>query len=212
MTNPIEHIRKMQAALPDLPVDVVPEHKPEMLLIGCIDARLNISTDIGIPDGSALIKRNIAALVPPSDMDGSRGVGAALEFAIDKMRVKHVVVMGHTHCGGVAACLDEVHDVAIEEYLRPLEGKRAEVVERGGDKKEQARAMEREAVRLSMDNLLTYPVVEKALADGRIELHGWVIDTASKRLSVLDQETDKFHPMVEKDGPGKPPPTEHKCR
>lgn len=195
MSKVIDQIKEFQRKLPANMHAAVPEHNPEMLLIGCVDARLNPADDIGIPYGKALIKRNIAALVPPKAGDGT-GVGAVLAFAIEKMGVKDVVVMGHTHCGGIAACLDGVEDPEIDAYLAPLQGRRKAVEEEGGSTEVQARSMEREAVRQSLANLKTYPAVTNALEAGAIELHGWVIDTATGKLSVLDHETGKFGEMA----------------
>jgi carbonic anhydrase len=180
-----------------------PEHKPQMLLIGCVDARLNPKIDMGIPDGTALIHRNIAALVrskpAPDDIAGT-SVAASLEFAINVMEVKHIVVMGHTDCGGILACLEDnhTHDTqSIRKYLTPLQSVRDDVVVHGGDMKAQARAMEQAAVRQSVHNLLEYEVVQDALKDGRMDIHGWVINTATKRIMEMDLKTGQFSWMDE---------------
>src|SRR5438552_3880431 len=80
-----------------------PSHKPDTLLIGCIDARLNPAYDIGIPHGNALIRRTIAALIPPHT-DGVNDASAMLDYAIGKKGIKHIAIMGHTLCGGLEAC------------------------------------------------------------------------------------------------------------
>lgn len=190
MVTPLTALQKM------------PEHEPEMLLIGCVDARIRTS-DLGIPSGSALIHRNIAALVPPkSDADTGAGLSteAALEFAINVKGVKDLVVMGHTDCGGCAACVAGQFDAstdAVRRYLQPLSGKRDEVISRGGDAREQARALEEEAVRHSLANLMTYPCVQKAVEEGRVKLHGWIADTRTHMIAELDKEKDQFMPMVD---------------
>lgn len=110
---------------------------------------------------------------------------AALEFAIGVMRVHHIVVMGHTDCGGIRASLEssvEEHK-AIHQYLKSLDSVREMVIEQGGDIEAQARAMEQAAVRQSLDNLKSYYVVKDALAEGRITLHGWVINTATGTIN-----------------------------
>ena len=200
MTDIIDIIRAQQAGIPAGHVPP-PNHEPEMLLIGCIDARLNIKSDIGIPDGKALIHRNIAALVrgkpSPDDKEGS-SVAASVQFAINIMRVKHIVVMGHTDCGGIRACLDgnHTHDTDhIRHYLAGLDPTREAVIAQGGNTQAQARAMEEAAVRQSVANLHTYDVVEQALADGRVDLHGWVIDTGTRRICEMDLQTGRFQPM-----------------
>jgi carbonic anhydrase len=191
----IEEIRKFQEMLENFPEAELAEHCPEMLLIGCVDARLNPAADIGIPYGKALIKRNIAALVPEFS-ECSKEVSAVLSFAIERIGVKEIVVMGHTHCGGIAACVDGIDDSDIGIYLAPLKDKRDSVKAAGGTLEEQARSMEKEAVQQSLVNLMTYPVVKKAMELGEIKLHGWVIDTRTRKLSVLNQKTNEFVPMV----------------
>lgn len=196
----IEYIRRKQERL-DVPESTTfPEHKPEMLLIGCVDARLDIIDDIGIPKGKALVMRNIAALVAGAHEESqARPIEAAtLEFAVNVMRVKHIAVMGHTDCGGIRAQLDGLDIPQIKRYLEPLEDTHRRVLEKGGSRAEQARTMERDAVRLSLKNLRTYECVKKAEAEKRVKLHGWVIDVATQQLYVLDESTKTFQPMAGK--------------
>lgn len=197
----IDFIRARQAGMPEPESDIPPEHKPQFLLIGCVDARLSIHKDIGFPDGSTLIYRNIAALIGgkhPAEGVERISEAAALEFAVDVMKVKHIAVMGHTDCGGIKACLNGAHDEhtqSIRKYLTPLNETREAVVAHGGNIEAQARAMEEAAVRQSVANLMTYPAVAKAVAEGRLVVHGWVMNTGSGRLSEMNPDTGKFTPM-----------------
>lgn len=195
----IDYIRACQNEMTLPENDAPPVHEPQVLLIGCVDARLSIHKDIGFPDGSTLIYRNIAALVSGNEEGQGRiSEAAALQFAVDVMKVKHIVVMGHTDCGGIRACLNEKdfeHTQAIRDYLKPLAGVREEVVARGGSEKEQRSAMEMAAVHNSLANLMTYPVVARAVEEGRLEIHGWVINTGTKEICELDKETGQFVSM-----------------
>lgn len=196
----IERIKQQQAKLQEklkgqMALDTPARHQPEILLIGCVDARLDIIGDLGIPKGKALIYRNVAALVHGShDYDITHmNEAAALEFAVDVMCVKDIVVMGHTDCGGIRACLDGAHEHPdIHNYLQSLDGVKKEVMEQGGDAIAQARAMEEAAVSASIANLKTYEVVQKALAENRLELHGWVINTASGIIRELNHQSGEF--------------------
>lgn len=196
----IRNIRRMQAGIPVPDGIEPPAHAPEMLLIGCIDARLNISDQIGIPYGKALVYRNIAALISgTAGEDDPKHVGeaAALEFAVNVMKVKDIVVMGHTDCGGIQACLHGVPGAKhIMQYLSPLDAVRIEVEGAGGDATQLARAMERAAVRQSVANLMTYSPVAAAAAAGKLALHGWVINTATRRISEMDLKTGVFKLMA----------------
>lgn len=188
-----------QIHLPVLGIEGIAEHKPEMLLIGCVDARLDPKSDIGIPRGKALIYRNIAALV--AGKDGGSGdrlsVAAALEFAINSMHVQKIVVMGHTGCGGIAAFLQGDHEDThhIYDYLKPLEQVRVEAVRKGETVDEQARNMEKAAVAFSLENLMSYEVVMAAVQAGKLQLQGWVIDTGNRLIWEMDPVTGKFNPM-----------------
>lgn len=195
-------LRKQQALKPDPATSAgLAPHEPEMLLIGCVDARLDIIDDIGIPKGKALVMRNIAALVAGAHEESeARPIEAAtLEFAVDVMKVKHIAVMGHTDCGGIRAQLDGLDLPSIKRYLDPLETVHRQVAERGGSKVKQAREMEQAAVRLSLKNLRTYTSVKEAERKGTLVLHGWVIDTATQQLYVLDEKSGTFSLMCKKE-------------
>ncbi len=219
----IDRIRDKQKHKPAQLELEPPRHRPEMLYIGCIDARLDPVADIGIPQGKALIYRNIAALVRPSA--GSAGVGeeatasaageipesvsmgAALEFFINHIpaesKKKHIVVSGHTHCGGIQACLHESarHDHYLPRYLSALKEEREKVLKDPAlfTDEQRHRALEEACVRASIANLMTYDTVRLAVEEGRVELHGWVIDTASKRISEMDAN-GVFQPLSQQPG------------
>lgn len=169
-----------------------------MLLIGCVDARLDIIDDVGIPKGKALVMRNIAALVAGAHEESAlRPIEAAtLEFAVSVMGVKHIAVMGHTDCGGIRAQLEGTDIPQVKRYLDPLETVHQQVQSRGGNLTKQAREMEQAAVRISLKNLRTYECVKNAERAGKVTLHGWVIDTATQQLFVLDEKSGTFSPMA----------------
>ncbi len=163
----------------------LPEHNPDTLYIGCVDARLN-PDHIGIPHGNALIHRTISALVPP------RGVGddltETLKYAIKRKGVKHLIVSGHSKCGGLCACLsgDDAKLPAVHEHLSTIREARDEIV--GHEKSyNHLHSLEDESVRESIRHLLTYKEVQEALAAGTLDIHGWVIDTASHELREMDK-------------------------
>jgi carbonic anhydrase len=152
---------------------------------------------VGIPKGKALIYRNIAAMVGVSSPERA-SESATLEFAVNVMKVKHIIIMGHTDCGGIRACMTDSDASAtrnIRHYLQPLNLTRQYVMSQGGDVTAQARAMEQAAVRQSISNVLSYPAVVSAFAEGRVLIHGWVINTASKKVKEFDYSTGLFLPM-----------------
>mgnify|MGYP005822215511 CR=1 FL=1 len=142
-------------------------------------------------------------LVPPYETNGKyHGVSAALEFAVLNLRVKHIVVIGHSSCGGVRACLD--HDAAhqtaaefIANWMSMLDGARDQVVARGtGRTATELRAdLEREGVKVSIANLRTFPCVHTLESKGRLDLHGAYFDISTGQLSVLNEATGEFVPL-----------------
>lgn len=225
MQDIINDIRRKQRQTPAVGEGRPPQHRPEMLYIGCIDARLDPIDDIGIPKGKALIYRNIAALVRPEPgvpaemVDGnsaletgqipeSIGIGAALEFFVKHIphvdgKPKHIVVAGHTDCGGIRACLHKTgvqEDRYLPRYLAALTEVRRLVVEHAAqhphmDEDAQLLSLEQSAVRQSVANLMSYEVVRSAVEARTLFLHGWVIDTATQGISELDAQSSEFKAM-----------------
>lgn len=164
-----------------------PEHQPEMLLIGCVDARKDPIKDLGIPKGKALILRNIAALIRGTSVKAEQREteAAALEFAVKVMKVKHIAVMGHTDCGGIRAALTDIELPDIKNYLSPLDAIKEEAKQSGKSLDEQARILEKEAVKLSVQNLKSYPYIQDAIDKGELEIHGWILDIANGDLNKV---------------------------
>jgi carbonic anhydrase len=199
----MENIRRRQALALRRSALAPPSHRPEMLYIGCPDARLDPVSDIGIEQGNALIFRNIGALV----LRENPSMGAVLEYFLHHLPpgqngVKHIVVAGHTDCGGLKACQHgcrDEHDHYLPQYLESLNPVRARVMAEAKAQKwndEQIlHALEKESVRHSLGNLMDYSVVEQAVKSGWLELHGWVIDTATKSISEMNPKTREFEPM-----------------
>lgn len=169
-----------------------PPHNPDTLFFGCVDARLPVAK-LDLPMGTALIHRNIAALVKPANPD----VEATLEFAIKAKKIKRIVVGGHTNCGGIGACVDQLQEYpAVLNYLKPLEQERQEVARlHDGDIITQKREMEKKAIVRSLENLRSYDVVREAEARGDLSLQGWLIDIRTGKRLQLNEQTGEFIPL-----------------
>lgn len=172
---------------------------PDVMVVSCSDSRVDPETLFAAMPGELFVVRNVANLVPPYETQGKfHGVSAALEFAALNLRVKHIVVLGHSGCGGVKACLD--HDAArqtkaefITNWMSMLDGVRDELIaEHGAGSKELLGALEREGVKTSLTNLRTFPCIQILEGKGRITLHGAHFDIASGVLEVLDRESGMF--------------------
>lgn len=173
---------------------------PDVMVVSCCDSRVDPETIFSAMPGELFVVRNVANLVPPYETTGKyHGVSAALEFAALNLRVKHIVVMGHSGCGGIKASLDEgaarqTEAHFITNWMSILNSGRERVLADLRDKPlaEQRAALELEAVRTSLDNLRTFPCVQQLEAKGRIALHGSYFNIASGALSVLNPVTGTF--------------------
>lgn len=172
---------------------------PKVMVIGCSDSRVDPATIFGTRPGEAFVVRNVAALVPPFDTSGGlHGVSAAIEFAVTKLKVEEIVVLGHGACGGVNAALTQsLKDAApgeggfVAEWIGLLDEARDEVAHQCGTGAEGQTALEREGVKVSLKNLLTFPFVAEGVHDGTLKLHGAVFAIADGKLNVL-QDSGQF--------------------
>ncbi|MEM6906847.1 MAG: carbonic anhydrase, partial [Pseudomonadota bacterium] len=173
---------------------------PRTMLISCCDSRLDTVAMFGAEPGDLFVVRNVANLVPPFHPSHQHhGTSAAVEYAVNVLQVAHIVVIGHSDCGGVAACHKMVTGQAPEleeqtsfigrwmDILRP--GCEA-VLARGLRGSELKSALEHEAVRTSLQNLMTFPFVEEAVTSGMLSLHGAWIDIASGTLHFADENSE----------------------
>jgi carbonic anhydrase len=151
--------------------------------------RLNPSIIAKVEPGELFIVRNVANLVPPYEPDGSyHGTSAALEFAVRDLQVKHIVVLGHSHCGGIRFLCEGHEDGENREFIDGWMSivEQACDVRLEGDAK--LRHVERAAVKVSLDNLLSFPWVKRRVDDGRLKLHGWWFNLEAGELLARDAD------------------------
>lgn len=167
---------------------------PKVMVIACSDSRVDPATIFGARPGEIFVVRNVAALVPPFETGGGlHGVSAALEFAVTKLKVEEVLVLGHGACGGVNAALTrslkdapEGEGGFVANWIGMLDAARDKVVAAHGEGPEGQTALEQEGVRVSLANLMTFPFVKERVAAGTLKLHGAVFAIADGKLRVLD--------------------------
>ncbi|KHA50690.1 Carbonic anhydrase [Sulfitobacter geojensis] len=175
---------------------------PRAMVISCCDSRVHVTSIFGADQGEFFIHRNIANLVPPYEPDGDHhGTSAAVEYAVRVLKVSNLMVLGHSNCGGIKGCIDMCKGHAPEleakdsfvgrwmDILRP----RYEAVADVQDPEEQMRALEKDAVVTSLENLMTFPWVESLVNEGKLTLHGLWTDIGEGGLEHYNPETGKFH-------------------
>lgn len=173
---------------------------PETLVIACSDSRVDPAMIFDVSPGEIFVVRNIANLVPPFEIDASRhGVSAAIEFAVTQIPVREVVVLGHEFCGGCRAAMTRAFAEAkpgeggfLGHWVDMLDDARDAVVAAHGEGEDAQRLLEREAVKLSLANLRTFPFVSEAEAAGRLTLRGAWFGIREGALTLLDKATGRF--------------------
>jgi carbonic anhydrase len=172
---------------------------PEIMVIGCCDSRVSPEVIFDADPGELFVVRNVANLVPPYTPDGAqRAVSAALEFAVQALKVKHIVVLGHARCGGIRAFAEHGAPLSPGDFI----GKWMELIapaatavgpqHRYANLKDYLDHLEHESAIRTLDNLMTFPCVRILVERKRLHLHAAFFDVATGLLSVLDPETRMF--------------------
>ncbi len=171
--------------------------KPEIMVIACCDSRVSPEVIFDARPGELFVVRNVANLVPPFAPDGElHGTSAALEFAVQALKVKHIVVMGHGKCGGVHAYARRLRNPNAEDALSPgdfigrwmtLISPAAEALPPQNEESdtEYAERLAVASIRNSIENMLTFPCVNILHGKGRLALHGAMFDVTTGLLRTL---------------------------
>lgn len=177
---------------------------PRVMIIACSDSRVDPAQIFDTNPGEIFVVRNVAALVPPFETTpGHHGVSAALEFAVQVLKVSEIIVMGHGKCGGCKAALS--HDLKdaepgeggfIHSWIELLDPARETVIARYGDDRSRdvERAMEQESVKVSLANLRSFPCVRSKERKGALKLIGAFFAISDGQLHVMDEQSGIFTP------------------
>ncbi len=168
--------------------------RPRTLMVSCTDSRVNTAEIFGAEPGDLFLVRNVAGLVPPYSPDHRHhGTSAAVEYAVNVLKVAHVVVVGHSNCGGVKACHDmcaglapelEAETSFIGRWMDILRPGYERVAAKHSDPEARCDALEKEAVLTSLENIESFPFVAEAIAAGDLTLHGAFIDIGTGGLQT----------------------------
>jgi carbonic anhydrase len=174
---------------------------PEIMVIGCCDSRVSPEVIFDAGPGELFVARNIANLVPPYTPDAAtRAVSAALEFAVQVLRVKHIVVLGHAQCGGIRALVEETAPLSPGDFIGRWMSLLEPELKASPRQKDEAlqdfiTRLEKKAVGRTLQNLMTFPCVKILVDRGKLALHGAYFGVARGSLSVLDKATGEFKPV-----------------
>lgn len=173
--------------------------KPRILVVACCDSRVDPALVFDCDPGDLFVIRNVANLVPPlEDHSGHHGTTAAIEYGVNILGVRHIIVLGHAHCGGINALVRAGGVCAqgsyIDDWMCLAESARAGVMEEmphaGLEEKE--RACEQRSILVSLANLMSFPWVSERVRDGSLALHGWYFDIERGQLLRYDAAAGDF--------------------
>jgi carbonic anhydrase len=172
---------------------------PEVMVIGCCDSRVSPEVIFDAQPGELFVVRNVANLVPPYTPDGAqRAVSAALEFAVQALRVRHIVVLGHALCGGIRAFAEPSEPLSPGDFIGKWMALIAPAAEAAGSpadhrsREHYLAHLEQVSIVKTLDNLMTFPCVRILVERGRLELHGAYFGVATGQLLLLDRGTGEF--------------------
>jgi carbonic anhydrase len=177
---------------------------PRAMIISCCDSRVHVTSIFGSDAGEFFIHRNIANLVPPFKEDQDyHGTSAAIEYAVKTLKIPHIIILGHSTCGGVQSSFDyfsgnnsNLHKdssfvASWLEILRPS----YEKISSDLPESEKIKLLEKSTVLTSIENLTTFPFIKEAIKNETISLHGLWHDIGTGDLMFFDNKLNQFIPV-----------------
>ena len=180
---------------------------PGVLVIACSDSRVDPTRVFDTEPGQMFVVRNVANLVPPFDPDpthGQHSTSAAIEYAVTQLKVHHILVLDHARCGDIKASIEGMFDDAapgeggfIKRWMSQIAPARDTIraAAQLSPDIDACSALELAAIRLSIDNLRSFPFIAVAEAAGELHLQGALFDIAEGVLRVLNHESGKFEAL-----------------
>jgi carbonic anhydrase len=174
---------------------------PETLFITCSDSRIVPDLILSTGPGDLFISRSIGNVVPVENSSNVDGVTATIEYAVDVLKVRQVIVCGHSDCGALKAALDRRNLEKLPKARRWLQHVEAAFAHRqplnpaDGESAELA-ALIRGNVVAQWMNLREQPAVARALREGRLAAHGWYYDILTGRIETYDEKLRRFEPLL----------------
>lgn len=173
--------------------------KPKAIVISCCDSRVDPSTITKCQPGDLFVVRNVANLVPPFENDGGyHGTSAALEFAVLGLGIKHVIIIGHSKCGGINHLVTSNKNASdnsfVAKWMEIARDAKRQVKENNlaNEIEDKVDLCAQYSIINSIENLSTFPWFKEKLDAGEIFVHGWFFNIGDCELSVLDQDMKKF--------------------
>ena len=162
------------------------QQNPEYLWIGCSDSRIAANEIVGMDSGSIFVHRNIANVVVHTDFNCL----SVIQYAVEVLKIKHIIVVGHYGCGGIRASLEKQDHGFIEgwlEHIREVYRDNKTIIDAGETDEERENILCESNVRRQVDNVCRTPMVKKAWANGQnLSVHGWVYSLKDGLIKDLE--------------------------
>ncbi len=168
--------------------------KPKTMFVGCSDSRVIPELITGSRPGDLFVLRNIANIIPPFGT-AHECTGAALEYAANHLKVAHLVVCGHTDCGGIKALdgrVDSLSEPSLAQWIKFAREAQTRVDKRKVDPAQRHRAIVEQNILLQLEHASSYPAIHRALKENRLELHGWLFDLHAPLVYSYNFQTNQF--------------------
>lgn len=176
--------------------------RPKVMIVTCSDARVNPSQMLGCKMGELFIVRNVANLIPPYEADSQyHGTSAALEFAVLHLNVEHIIVMGHSRCGGIQSLYSTLkrgsragEQSFIAKWMEIAEEAKddVEIAYPNAPLEEKLVLCEKRSLILSLENLTTFPWIRDKIAQKLLDIQAWYFDLKTGNLMQYNKALDDF--------------------
>ena len=174
---------------------------PRAMIISCCDSRIHVTSMFGADSGEFFIHRNIANLVPPYNPSGDHhGTSAAVEYAVKTLKISHLIILGHSSCGGISSGYDlcsgqhiAEDSIFVNKWLNILKPAFKEIdLKTSNNREANISKLEKESIKISISNLIKFPFIQKSLNKNELILHGLWHNIGSGDLQMLDPLSMEF--------------------
>ena len=193
------YFKKNKESLLDL---VTSGQSPKALFIGCSDSRVIPDLMVQADPGDLFVLRNVGNFVPPYKPDADfHATASGIEYAVSILKVKEIIICGHTHCGACKALYEDINDSSLIHTKKWLElgesAKTSAILSLGinAPKEDLVRLTEKLSVIKQIENILTYPNVKKKFEEGSLHIHGWYYDIETGKIEYYNADSYEFLPL-----------------
>lgn len=168
---------------------------PEVMVVACSDARVDPALILQCEPGDLFVVRNVANLIPPNEQDASHhGTSAALEFGVCHLNVKHLIILGHSQCGGIQALLNR-SELKQNDFITNW----MSLVDNETDPVEDVELLAKRALLSSYENCLTFPWIKERVREGKLKIDLWFFEIKTGEISAYSFKHNNFRPLLDSD-------------